>query len=260
MFYIIFDCLLYISLTRLNVPQIQTYNINPYINSETPENQILNIHGKYINIGDQNSIVRIQGTTTYIASTELLTNEKTLTLNSKYIDYIEPLDNGYLCGIEILGLNRTGFIRTNIDSTRFEILPPGGNNATNYILTVDLDNNLTISGVTNLLGSLNVLDTAILMDLEVSNTTKLFNDVFLYSNLFVSNNTILYNNTSVISSLYVSGKTILESLNVNNNTILNDTYINTTLNISGLTNVNNMIVNNNITVLFDIFFLFNCFL
>ena len=81
-----------------------------------------------------------------------------MTLNSKYIDYIEPLDNGYLCGIEILGLNRTGFIRTNLDSTRFEILPPGGNNKTNYILTVDLDNNLTISGVTNLLSSLNVLD------------------------------------------------------------------------------------------------------
>ena len=188
--------------TNLHVENsIQTKEIKTIDdNSESFDNQTLNIIGKYINIGNKNSNINIYGTTTYIATTELVVKDKILTLNLNE-DNITPLDIGFNTGIQIAGTNDYGYIKTNSDASRYLIKAPESNE--NYIATIDLNNNLTISGKTFL-----------------NEDVTLFSNLYIDNNLLVNNNTILNQDTTILSNLYISGNTIcgnpLSLLNVSN--------------------------------------------
>ena len=163
---------------KIQTQQINTINDNSNLLSE----QSLIIIGKYINIGDKYSSINIQGTTTYVATTELVSKDKTLTLNLQN-DNITPVDIGNNSGFVIGGLNGFGYIKSTDDATRFLIKSPASNDV-NYIAIVDLNNNMSVSG-----------------------TTKLFNNTSILSKLYVSNDTILHGHTSLLSSLNVAKTT-----------------------------------------------------
>ena len=120
-------------LSNLNVSGISQFNndiraitikpmVDTFTNSADP-NETLNIMGHIINIGSNDSIVNIKGTTTYVATSELQVVDKVITLNINP-DHTTAIDNGALCGIEILGINGNGYIKTSNDSTRYIIKTP----------------------------------------------------------------------------------------------------------------------------------------
>ena len=118
------------------------------------ENQTLNINAKYINIGNGDSLIKIQGTTTYVETTELFIKDKIISLNLNERN-TGAFDIGGDSGITISGINGDGYIKTNNLATRFLIKTPLETVA-NYINTVDLNNNLTISGMTYLSKDVNI--------------------------------------------------------------------------------------------------------
>ena len=150
----------------------------------------MNIYGNSINIGDPNSIVNIIGTTNFIGTNDLILVDKLISLNLN-ASTGTGFDDGNSCGIQILGTNGTGFIQTNIDASRFQILTPGTITA-NYIATVDLNNNLYVTGM----GIFNE-DMTLLSNLNVSGNTVIYGKTTINSNLNIANNTILVGNITI---------------------------------------------------------------
>ena len=183
--------------------------------------QTLNIYGNTINIGNSNSIINIMGNSSYIDSNYLVVADKSISLNLNSTTGT-GFDNGGLSGIQILGSSGTGFIQTTADASQFQILPPTGGPIM-YIATIDLNNNLYITGVT-----LFNNNTTLYSQLFVSGNTVINGTTTINSNINVLGNTILNGPTTILSSLYVSGNsiingntTIVNSLKVSNNTISN---------------------------------------
>ena len=71
---------------------------------------------------DPNSIINILGNTSYITTNELVVTDKLISLNLNNTG--TAFDNGKLSGIEILGLNGNGFIKTSDDALRYYIKAP----------------------------------------------------------------------------------------------------------------------------------------
>ena len=151
-------------LSSLNIGGTSIVNNTIYTNNIAALSDQLNIHGNVINIGTQNSIINLLGTTTYIASTQLKITDKILPLN--YTDNTGFLADSANCGIQILGISGNGFIQTSSDASRFLIKAPRDTQV-NYISTIDNDGNLNISG-----------------------TSTFHNNTTILSNLFISNNSI----------------------------------------------------------------------
>ena len=176
------------------------------------EDQSLNIDARYITIGNRDSEIIIKGTTTYIAATEFVLRDKLLALNLNVTNN-SPIDDGKLSGLIINSTISDGYIQTNYNADRFLIKAPNQNQY-GYILSVDPNNNLYISG-----SSILNEDVSILSNLYISNNTIINND------LIVNNNSLFKNDISILSQLYISGNT-----NIYNN-----------LDISGLTTFKNSI-------------------
>jgi hypothetical protein len=217
----------------------------------------ITFNSSIINIGNPTSMVFINGTANSLASSEILINNKLISLNVNFTNY-QGIDNGNLSGIQIMGLNSNGFIMTNFDATRYQIKAPIIGSPTNYVTIQDLNNNLVISGKSIFLNNISNIS-----NLNVSGNSIFNNSVSLNNSLYISgltiinnicsfnnnlnlNGTIIINSTSMLSSLNVSGLTNLNDININNflnvsgNTILNNqTTCNSNLNISGLTIFNN---------------------
>jgi len=245
---------LYISSNAYLQNSINLTTIQPITNT-------LNINGNIINIGNSNSIIKIIGSSNYVASNNLNISDKVVSLNLN-ASTASGFDIGNLSGIEILGTNGNGYIRTDITATRFEIKPPLNNSG--YITILDLNNNLSISrtaifqnNITNL-SSLNILGnsnikgfTTINNNLNVSNDIIIQGSITINSNLFISNNSIIQGLTTMNSNLNISGNslllgtaTILSNLLISTNTIINNNLtIYSLLNIS-----NNLLINNNTSI------------
>jgi NDP-sugar pyrophosphorylase family protein len=241
-------------------------------------NNPLNINAPTINIGNVNSHVTINGTVTYIATTNLQIIDKIILLNVNQ-NTLTANDIGNYAGINILGTSGNGYLRTTVDASRYELQPPLG--AYGYVLTVDNNNNLNISNNsllnnnvtissnlnvsgnsyiinnTTILSNLNIINNAIFNNLSsnsilnVLGNSTFINNITINSLLTVSGNTIINNNVTINSSLIVSGNTIINNnttinsnLNVSGNTIINN---NTTI-MSTLTVSNNILFNNNLTI------------
>jgi carbonic anhydrase/acetyltransferase-like protein (isoleucine patch superfamily) len=231
-------------MSSLNVSGITQFNNGLYVSDILQLNgNPLNIYGNTINIGNSNSVINIKGSANYVSTTDLKVVDKLISLNLN-ADTATGFDIGNMSGIEILGTSGTGYIRTDNTATRFEIKPPIGNSG--YITTLDMDNNLFVSGTTTLQN-----DVTMLSSLYVSGNTNIKNSATVSSNLNVSGNTIIQGSVSVNSNLLVSGNTVLlgltsmnSNLNVSGNSLLNGSLtVNSNLLVNG-----NMVVNNNTTI------------
>jgi len=230
---------------------------NSIITSHISSGNTLNIMASIINIGNNinNSIISIKGTTTYFATTELKLEDKILTLNLNSAD-ASPADIGYSSGIEFLGTRGSGFLKTTNDALRYLIKAPI-NNVSNYISMLDINNNLIISGNTNLNNTVTLLSS-----LNISSNTNIINNLTILSNLNVSGNTIvnspsdINNNLNVLdktkiigniniplnftnlgNSLIAGNTTLMTNLNVINNSNFCRVTLNSTINISGNSNL-----------------------
>ena len=223
--------------STINISGIATFKNDIFTNNINGTNLIINANN--ITIGNNLSNVFINGTATYIASSETLFVDKLISLNINSAT-LQGNDNGLLSGIQIMGISSYGFIRTSNDATRFELKTPILNSPTNYITVQDLDNNLVISGTTTLIGpvymnSLNIGGVAnftgalgITNSLSVSGVTTINGSTTMLNSLNVLGLTVINNSTTINNSLTISGLT-----NINNST-----SINSSLNISGFTIIN----------------------
>uniref|UniRef100_A0A6C0EIA6 Peptidase S74 domain-containing protein n=1 Tax=viral metagenome TaxID=1070528 RepID=A0A6C0EIA6_9ZZZZ len=199
---------------------------NIAISTINPVNQTLNIYGNQINIGNANSIINIIGTSNFIATDDFMSTDKLISLNLN-ASTGTGFDIGNSSGIEILGTAGTGFIQTTTDASRFIIRPPAGGQ-TMFIATVDINNNLNISGI-----------------------TTLNNNVSLSSQLYVSGNTIFNNNTSINSNLNVLNMLLNNSVTIGSSLIVtNNSILNGSITIAGIINVNStMTILGNTTIM-----------
>ena len=159
----------------------------------TPTGNLI-LQGNKINLGLPNSIINILATTTYVATQNLNIKDKIFELNIN-ASTLSAFDIGDLSGFEILGTTNTGFMKTTTDAKRYQIKAPNDPN-TNYILTLDLNNNIIISG-----------------------TTTIQNNGYVNLNL-TGSNISNFNNVTINSNLYVFDKAITTSLIKNNNSLL----------------------------------------
>ena len=200
--------------------KLQTSFIN------TPYNQNLNIFGKIINLGDENTIVNIIGTTNFIHSTNITTTNKLLALN--FDNQNLPIDQGQNSGIQIATNSGNaadyGFIMTNDDATRFVIKAPMQTPA--FISTLDYQNNLNISGNT----------------LLNKNVTTMGN-VYINENLYINKNFTTAGNLNVFKSIYTS------NLNILGNASFTSTLYGSSIYISNTAYLNNLYINSNLTIL-----------
>ena len=251
----------------LNVSGMTIFNNG--INTNSISGTSININAQTINIGNPNSIVYINGTATYVASTESLIVDKLISLNIN-TSTLQGADNGMLSGIEILGISSYGFIKTTADSSRYQMRIPLLDAPTTYITIQDLNNNLVISGTTTLIGtttinsSLNVSSYSIFNNsininnsLNISGNTNINGYCTINNSLFINGKTVINNATSINSSLNISGvaninnnASINSSLNISGTTIINGNMtILSYLNISGVTNINgNCTINNSLNI------------
>jgi carbonic anhydrase/acetyltransferase-like protein (isoleucine patch superfamily) len=232
---------------------------NIYTNTIIPINDTINIINPVINIGSPNSIVNINGTSVFISTSQFNIVDKIIALN---LNDTGPADIGYYSGIQILGTNGTGYIKTSSDASRYEIKTPVSLDI-NYIAVLDLNNNFNVSGT-----SLLTNDVTILSNLNVSGITSINGSLTISSNLNVLGNTNIIGNTTVLGNLNISGSTnilgsvsILSNLNVNNlivnnsTTIFNslnigvDCFLNSNTNINGSLFVNQNFSTYNLTIL-----------
>ena len=221
-------------LSNLNVSGLAQFQNGIITNTINPLSDTLNINGNIINIGNSNSIINIIGTTNYVASNDVIIVDKVISLNLNSSTG-SGFDNGGSCGIQIYGTNGIGFIKTTSDASNYQILPPSGGPVM-YIATLDLNNNLYISGTTTVNNN-----TSILSQLFVSGNSIIYGSTTINSNLSISGNTILNGATTLCGSLYVSGSAILNGnttvmgiLSVSNDSCINgNTTINGSLLVSG---------------------------
>ena len=161
------------------------------------EEKTININAKYINIGNGDSIVKIKGPTTYVETTELYIKDKILSLNLSETN-TQGFDIGGDSGITIVGtsINGDGYIKTNNLATRFLIKSPL-DRFSSYINTVDLNNNLTISGTTDLLNTVHMYS-----NVYITGNSN-FNNVNIHSDLSVLSNTKFFGETILINNAYM---------------------------------------------------------
>jgi len=231
-------------MSSLNISGLTQFNNGLYVSDiQQLNNNPLNIYGDIINIGNSNSIINIKGSANYVATSDLKVVDKLISLNLN-ADTATGFDIGNMSGIEILGTSGTGYIRTNNTASRFEIKPPIGNSG--YITTLDMNNNLYISGSTTLQN-----DVTILSSLYISGNTNINGNVTINNNLNVSGSTLIQGSISINNNLNISGDSILQgstsinsNLNVSGNSLLNGSVtINSNLFVNG-----NTIINNNTTI------------
>ena len=228
--------------SSLNVSGITQLNQGLITNNIGALNNSLSFYANNIYLGTTNSIIYFQGSTTYIASSQLLLFNKIISLNS--ISTNTNIDIGNDAGIEILGTSGVGYIKTNSDASRFIIQSPLVS-ALSYIAIQDMNNNINISG-SSFFNSVSILSS-----LTVSGVSTLYNISGL-SSLIVNNNSLFNGTVSSNGLLNVSGDTIitgnnsiLGNINVSNITIFNGpTTILSNLNVLG-----NVICQGNTTIL-----------
>ena len=228
--------------SSLNVSGITQLNQGLITNNIGALNNSLSFYANNIYLGTTNSIIYFQGSTTYIASSQLLLFNKIISLNS--ISTSSGIDIGNDAGIEILGTSGVGYIKTTSDASKFIIQSPLVS-AISYIAIQDMNNNINISG------SAFFNSVSILSSLTVSGVSTIYNISGL-SSLIVNNNSFFNGTVSSNGLLNVSGDTIitgnnsiLGNINVSNITIFNGpTTILSDLNVLG-----NVICQGNTTIL-----------
>uniref|UniRef100_A0A6C0H7A5 Uncharacterized protein n=1 Tax=viral metagenome TaxID=1070528 RepID=A0A6C0H7A5_9ZZZZ len=228
--------------STINISDVTILNQGLNINNIGALNNSLTLNANIINIGNTNSKIFFNGTSTYIASSQLLLSDKLISLNS--ISNSSGIDLGGDCGIEILGTSGIGYIKTSLDASRYIIQPPLISQLS-YIAIQDINNNINISG------SAYLNTVSIISSLNVSGITT-FNNITALSSLIVNNNASFYGNVSTIGILNVSGNTLF----IGNNTIFGNINVSGNVILQGSTSIlsnlnvgNSQIIQGNTTYL-----------
>uniref|UniRef100_A0A6C0H8Z4 Uncharacterized protein n=1 Tax=viral metagenome TaxID=1070528 RepID=A0A6C0H8Z4_9ZZZZ len=229
------------NLNVTNITTIQGTLLSSIIQSV---NNTLSLNGNTIIVGNNQSKVYIQGTSTYIGTTQLNTTDKLITLNKNTL--LLPTDNGYYSGIQIRGISGTGFINTSVDASKYLIQAPNTSNA-GYIVSQDVNNNINILGVSTLQNTVSMNSS-----LYISNISIFQGSLSTNSLLYVTGKSGFNNNISLNSLLNISGNTIIKgNVSVNNRFNISQISI-ITKNVSVNSNLyitNNSIINGNVSIL-----------
>ena len=253
--------------SSLCVNSISTIQNNLLTTNIYPITDTITIDSDIINIGSSNSIVTLNGTTNFIASTNLGITNKLINLNYSALTS-NNFDNGGNCGIKILGTNGDGYLQTSNDGLRYIIKAPL-DPSFKYIATVDNNNNLNVSGASLFQKSLTVNstlyvlgnaimqgDAQINMGLSVSNITLFVGNSTMLGNINVNDKTLLVGDTTSLLSLTVAKNAILNETNINSQLIIlgdtffcNKTTVNSSLNLFGDSEfVKDYTINSNIII------------
>ena len=276
-------------LNNLYVKENIIINDKLSVNNIYSNGDSINIISNIINIGNENTIINLNGSTINILSKELSITDKLISLN--YDNNTKMgIDKGNDSGLIFYNSINNGYIKTNSTADRFLILPPGSFTE-KYIATIDMSNNLVISGNSNFNGNvtinnilnvkgnayfnnnlainnnLNLLENLIVGNnitstgtLYISNLTNLTNNITVANNIYVSNNTNIANDVTLYSKLNVSGlsiingnMTVLSNINVMNNILCNNniTILSSLICNNNVINNNNLTVGNNVNVIAD---------
>jgi hypothetical protein len=167
-------------LSTLNISNTATFKNNIITNNLLPINDKIDIIGNVINIGSTNSVIKMFGTSLYVATNELKLKDKMITLNID-ANNINAFDNGSMSGIYICGNQGDGFIKTSEDGKKFKIKSPADSNI-KYISVTDSTNET----------------------FNISGNTTLYQPTTFCSSIYVSNYTNLLGSTTFLSALIVS--------------------------------------------------------
>ena len=229
---------------NLNVSNITTIQGTLLSSIIQSVNNTLSFNSNTIIVGTNQSIIYIQGTSTYIGTTQLNTTDKLITLNKN--SSLLPTDNGYYSGIQIRGISGTGYINTSVDASKYSIKAPNTSNA-GYIVSQDINNNINILGVSTLQDTVSMYSS-----LYISNISIFQGLLSTNSLLYVTGNSGFNNNISLNSLLNISGNTIFKGTVLINNTFNISQISIITKNVSVNSNLyitNNSIINGNVSIL-----------
>ena len=145
-------------LSSLNVSGVSTFNNDVRLTNiyslldanninDNDNNYTINIVGNNINIGNDYSRVKINGTTTYVFTNELVTEDPLISLNYSGLTTLGARSTGfesYSDGSVV------GYLKTN--STQDKYLIKAENTTTMFVATTDLNNNFTVGARLNVSG------------------------------------------------------------------------------------------------------------
>jgi hypothetical protein len=178
-------------------------------------NQNITLKAQVITIGDTNSIVNILGTTTYIAVNQLITQDKTLMLNTSESSGT-AIDTGISSGIEINGTSGIGYLKSNTDASRLIFKAPIKDTPFS-LLGTDMNDNLSL-----------------LSNLYVGGASYTRGPLYTLNNFYTSSISVFNNQVTTLNRLDTWG-----SLNVQNGLLCNSYFtMNSILNNIGTINSN----------------------
>jgi len=224
------------------VGNMRVNNIYPYVDtvtSGTVLNETINIVGHYINIGNSNSIINIQGTTTSVFTNEIVVEDPLIIVNSKASGVYNTLGND--AGIQIDAISSTGYLKTTTDGTKFALKAPQSTNI-GYIVTKDNNDNLTITGTTTMLGAathvstLNISGNTIMNTAATANSTMNIVGAMAAASTIVATGAVSMSSTLSVTGAVTSNSTmnVVGAFNAASTTVLtNATTVASTLNVSG---------------------------
>lgn len=185
--------------------------INDDFDDISDNNQNLSILGHVINIGNVESIVNIRGTTNYIMVNEIYIKDKSIALN------VNNNDIGNSSGIEIVGINGLGSIRTSNTADRFLIKNPE-DISIDYIATYDINDHVNISG-----------------NAVVNKSLYCIEDIT--SNNIIATQTITSKTVNISNNSYSAGINIFDNeVSINSTLTINEGIVENNFHISGVSN------------------------
>lgn len=211
------------SLSVNNLKAIRIEGINDTINIG-PQCNIPNI----INIGNDNSVVNIKGTSTYTFTNivEQTVQSAILILNTDISNNMYGLD----AGIQINSISGPGYIKTtcHTDNTKFLIKAPNATSAS-YIATTDLNNNMTVLGTLHV-GGITDVETTIKNKANIGDC---------YTKAQINNMHLLNTITGMSIFATITNQSNITSLNVlNTSNLLGNVTAYSRLNVLGKTTIN----------------------
>ena len=165
-------------------------------------NNELNIIGNIIKIGDALSDIYIKDKHISDILNNNIMHDKFIYLNMDNNNL--PLDNGKNSGIQINGISGNGYIMTNDSADRYIIKAPM-NTTFSYIATIDINENLSITGSCLINNNLTVGGI-------LNASSSIINNITILANLYSGN--IEVNNISINNSLYIQNNINMSKISI----------------------------------------------
>jgi hypothetical protein len=228
------------------VGNMRVNNIYPYVDTITGAsvlNETINIIGHYINIGNNNSVINIQGTTTSVFTNEIIVEDPLIVVNSKASGVYNTSGND--AGIQIDAISSVGYLKTSADGMKFAVKAPQSADI-GYIVTKDNSDNLVITGTTTMksaitaLSTLNVSGATFMNSAATANSTLNVVGAMAAASTLVASGAVSMSSTLSVTGAVTANSTmnVVGAFNAASTTVLtNATTVGSTLNVNGSTTV-----------------------